>query len=264
MFTMVQFSGIIFTVTLTIGIYVIKLNGEPVNVTIFPDKTSQVWKLPHKLERSAKVEWIFESESEFMHLAQLKDLLDVELVEWIDLHISYLPYARQDKPISNSTTFALSTFAKLLNNLNFRKVTFDDVHSRKALHLIKNSQDNAPKIYSICQNAFEGTPVQICYPDFGASERYKLAYSVVLEKERDQLTGELKMKPLSQSVSGDFLIVDDICDRGGTFILAAKELYKAGASSVHLYVSHGIFSGGLDILRDAGIKRIFTLKGEVK
>lgn len=239
----------------------IKLNKTPVTVTIFPDKTSQVWKLPHKLGKIAHIDWEFESEAEFIHLAQLKDLLDAELVEQVSLHISYLPYARQDKPVSNSTTFALSTFAKLLNSLNFTEVTFDDVHSRKAVQLVNRSKDKAPYVSKLVrENDFN-----VCYPDEGARERYELMGKarVVLKKERNQLTGELSMQPLEWKISGDYLIVDDICDGGGTFILAAKELYKAGADSVHLYVSHGIFSKGLEPLREAGIKRIFTLKGEV-
>jgi len=36
-----------------------------------------------------------------------------------------------------------------------------------------------------------------------------------------------------------------------------------GAKDVALYVSHGIFSKGLEPLREGGIKRIFTKDGEV-
>lgn len=48
------------------GGLVIKINGIPVNVTMFPDRTSQVWKLPKKLETelSLDIEWEFEHEGE--------------------------------------------------------------------------------------------------------------------------------------------------------------------------------------------------------
>ena len=46
------------------------------------------------------------------------------------------------------------------------------------------------------------------------------------------------------------LIVDDICDGGGTFIPLAKKLKNAGAKTVTLYVTHGIFSKGLDPLKE--------------
>ena len=48
-----------------------------------------------------------------------------------------------------------------------------------------------------------------------------------------------------------------------TFKLMAEQLYKQGAAEVHLYVTHGIFSKGLSVLRSSGIKRIFTKDGEV-
>jgi ribose-phosphate pyrophosphokinase len=59
------------------------------------------------------------------------------------------------------------------------------------------------------------------------------------------------------------LIVDDICDGGRTFIEAAKLLYIEGVNNVYLYVTHGLFTKGIQILYDAGIKRIFTYKGEI-
>ena len=37
----------------------------------------------------------------------------------------------------------------------------------------------------------------------------------------------------------------------------------AGAKEIHLYVSHGIFSRGVKLVRSTGIQRIFTKEGEV-
>lgn len=44
------------------------------------------------------------------------------------------------------------------------------------------------------------------------------------------------------------LIVDDICDGGGTFIGLAEELKRKNAGKIYLAVSHGIFSKGIDKL----------------
>ena len=40
------------------------------------------------------------------------------------------------------------------------------------------------------------------------------------------------------------IIVDDIIDSGGTIVNAAKVLKEKGAKDVHVYVSHGVLSGG--------------------
>lgn len=87
-----------------------------VNVTIFPDKTSQVWKLDPEIleEENVEIIWRFDHEGELFQLQQLRDLLYSYHV-WPSLYIEYLPYARQDKRISNETTWALSSFAQLLN-----------------------------------------------------------------------------------------------------------------------------------------------------
>ncbi len=93
----------------------IKLNGKPINITMFSDNTSQVWKLPNNIIDNTKyvvVEWEFVHEGEFMQLTQLKYLLDYKHFK-TDLIMSYLPYARQDKVPDNFSTFALYPFTEL-------------------------------------------------------------------------------------------------------------------------------------------------------
>lgn len=242
----------------------IKVNGHVVEPTIFPDKTSQVWKLPKSIYwQQAEVEWIFESEGEFMHLAQLRDLLGPSSA----LYMPYLPYARQDKHIANENCFALRTFAKLLNTLSFAEVSCFDPHSD-----LTGIIDKVVQVYPIheVRRIFrEGEYTSVCYPDGGAERKYanKIGLpSILASKSRDSITGEITVIELCRSrpaLDENVLIVDDICDGGNTFTLLTKQLYAHGAKSVSLYVSHGLFSKGLAPFWDAGIKRIFTKDGEV-
>ncbi|UUZ75448.1 hypothetical protein LP414_27415 [Polaromonas sp. P1(28)-13] len=66
------------------------------------------------------------------------------------------------------------------------------------------------------------------------------------DKTRDTLTGKITGTAVySQDVGNrDFLILDDICDGGRTFLELAKELRKLTTGKLYLYVSHGIFSQG--------------------
>ena len=57
--------------------------------------------------------------------------------------------------------------------------------------------------------------------------------------------------------------MDDICDGGATFTLLGYALQAMGVTEIHLYVSHGLFTKGTQVLREAGIKRIFTKVGEI-
>ncbi len=246
----------------------IYLNGNPLDVTRFPDNTTQVWKLSEsllQLTNFAHITWEFSQEGEFLHIAQLKDLLDSYGID-AALRIKYLPYGRQDKKVGNNTTFALRTFAKLLNSLQFNEVVIHDPHSLIAIELIDNSRAVYP-MYELV-TAIQLTDADyVCYPDKGALLKYSKIYPYEYsygEKVRDQLTGHITSYELfGESAGKTVLIVDDICDGGMTFKLLAKQLLDAGAKEVHLFVTHGIFSNGLRTLKESGIKRIFTEKGEV-
>lgn len=254
----------------------IKVNGENINVTMFPDNTSQVWQLSDKILSASKfeIEWKFDSEGELFHLQQLVSLLRTGRVPCkINLHMPYMPYGRQDKTISNSSTFALQTFACVINGLRFDKVSTLDAHSDVPRTLINNFDDHSPrrciasalKAVSKSDDIEYHYNVKLAYPDDGAVKRYaKEGNYIVGNKVRDQETGYITEYNIKGEPKGkDILIIDDICDGGMTFKLMAEELYKQGANSVHLYVSHGIFSKGLKPLKDSGIQRIFTKDGEV-
>lgn len=247
------------------------INDEPLPCTLFPDNTSQVWNLSSKVlsARFALIKWKFDCESEVMHLYQLKDLLDSFKIKAY-LTISYLPYARQDKEITNETTFALRTFAKILNQMKFSIVTIEDPHSDLALKLIKNSVAIYPEL-RLRQILDKTKSNMICYPDKGAFTKYSKQYSELMlpniitgNKIRNQKTGKITSYQLSGDPIGkDVLIVDDICDGGATFIELSKILIKSGARNVDLFVTHGIFSNGLSGLFNAGIRRIFDKDREL-
>lgn len=250
------------------------LNGTPLPTTRFPDNTSQVWKIPQEqLSVSpAIVKWDYTHEAELLEIAMVKDLLDKEGIP-STLEIKYLPYGRQDKEVSNDATFALRSFAKLLNSLNFELVTIMDPHSLVAIDLIKNSRALFPH-KQIEYLIFMGYCNLVCYPDKGARTKYEEVYKqevgkafIYGEKVRDQLTGNITkydlIDEMGDRVKGQrVLIIDDICDGGMTFKILAKDLLDAGAIEVNLFVTHGIFSKGVRTLRDAGITHIFTQDGE--
>jgi ribose-phosphate pyrophosphokinase len=248
----------------------IYINGTPLNVTMFPDNTSQVWKVS-TLEipdtNWVHVKWEYSHEGEFMQLAQLKTLLDAKGFRSA-LRIKYLPYGRQDKEVSNTATFALRTFASLLNTLGFEEVIIMDPHSEIALDLIVHSRAEYPGTL-IGRVGTQTNAYVVCYPDKGAVAKYTKKYSfpyIYGEKVRDQLTGNIlsyELMGFTEDMKGkSILIVDDICDGGMTFKILAKDLLAAGAKEVNLFVTHGIFSKGIRTLNESGINKVFTQDGQ--
>ena len=108
-------------------------------------------------------------------------------------------------------------------------------------------------------------PITLVSPDKGAFSKVKALATTLggipfikADKVRDPETGDLSGFSYEGSVQGlDLLIVDDICDGGGTFVGLAKILKEGGAKSISLYVSHGIFSKGLKVL-DGAIDAVYT------
>ena len=184
---------------------------------------------------------------------------------WLD--IRYLLGARMDRAIDSLQPFTLGTIARIINSCGFTKVRILDVHSDVATRLIRNSVNILPHrvVTQVLQTC--GPSALVC-PDAGAIPRLTAFYNIVgmrntvyCNKKRDSETGSLSgfsllnYNPNPNADGQEVLIVDDICDGGGTFVGLAKELRKAGAKKVYLYVTHGIFSKGLPL---EGIDHIYT------
>lgn len=241
------------------------LNGQelPFTTTTFPDGTSQVWKIQNmpvfnEDEDEVKILWLFENEAELVHVCQLVQLVQAELADIDTLVVPYLPYGRQDKTISNGYSFALNTFRDILYSVGICRIETFDAHS------------NTEMVYSTSPEAFHQSIVDhdvICFPDAGASERYKYSFNIDIhshicfEKVRNQGTGEitgLKLLGTTDLTNRSILIVDDICDGGMTFIKVAQALQPYRPSRIDLAVSHGLFSKAKQCLYDAGITNIYT------
>ncbi|WP_193145597.1 ribose-phosphate diphosphokinase [Citrobacter europaeus] len=210
--------------------------------------------------------------NDFMLLAQLVEAVrhqtDV-LVSHLDL--PWLPWARQDRHMVAGDSFALKVFASQLNTLQFDKVKVLDPHSDAAAAAINNfvaiSQETCLLHSATLQRQFQQKTLMLVAPDAGALKKIDAVARAagveeyaILSKKRDVASGKLTgFSLMAGDVRGrDLLIVDDLCDAGGTFIGSAQVLREAGAHSVSLYVTHGIFSKGVEHLFANGIDAIYT------
>ena len=250
----------------------ITINGYQIKPTIFPDGTSQIWKLPEELFRAELTQfvWNFEHEREIIDLCSAVLLLQTPFPK--TLHMPYLPYARQDKGISNESTFNLEVLAGIINQLDFDKVTAVDAHNPKACRTMFYNFENIPvtNIHQQVLSVFQ--PDTIAFPDLGALDRYGGSFhgdTMIFDKKRDQATGNIvghKISGGSYDQPFRVLIVDDLCDGGATFISVAKAIHEEinPSTEVGLYITHGIFSRGREHLLNNGISKIFTTNSLLK
>lgn len=252
---------------------VMEFNGGEINVNILKSNKG-LRKMPEvaTVELTARIR----NSADLMELLLIKNAFDnwkvKRYVEYV-LHIPYLPYARQDRICNPGEAHSLRVMCDLINNMNFDAVYLTDPHSIVAEALINNSIIESQTLIishnKELSNKLRGDILSadqmrsnreyvIVSPDAGAEKKalqvaqYFGCNMIRATKRRDIATGKIQeigfIDPIPENRS--FLIVDDICDGGGTFIPLAGELAKHNAKSVELYVTHGIFSKGTQILLD--------------
>jgi ribose-phosphate pyrophosphokinase len=179
-------------------------------------------------------------------------------VKIINLFIPYFPAARQDRVMIPGEPLSVKVYADILNAMNLNKVTVFDAHSEVTPALVNNCEviPNHKFIAQVLK--IIGNNVKLISPDGGALKKiYKVSEFlggidvVECSKSRDVKTGKLSgFKVYNDDLQGiNCLIVDDICDGGGTFIGLAEELKKKNAGKLYLAVSHGIFNKGFEDLK---------------
>lgn len=180
--------------------------------------------------------------------------MDVKIIE---LFIPYFPAARQDRVMIPGEPLSVKVYADIINAMQLNKVFVFDAHSEVTPALLNNSTviPNYTFIKEVLNRI--GQNVKLISPDGGALKKiYKVSEFlggvdvVECSKSRDVKTGKLSgFKVYNDDLEGmDCLIVDDICDGGGTFVGLAEELKKKNAGKLYLAVSHGIFNKGFEVL----------------
>lgn len=175
----------------------------------------------------------------------------------VSVFIPYFPAARQDRLMVGGEPLSVKVYTDILNALNLNEITVYDPHSEVTPALLNNCTVISNHNFIKQVIADIGEEVFLISPDGGALKKiYKLTHAlggvevVECSKSRDVKTGHISdFKVYAEDLQGKTcLIVDDICDGGGTFIGLAKELKNKNAGKLYLAVSHGIFSKGLDEL----------------
>lgn len=219
----------------------------------------------------------------FMVVARIQSMVDlgwfwqtVDILKTIPRAevVAFLPYfpgARQDRRTMGYGNFVADSpltvemYADFVNAMPLEKVFILDPHSDVTPALLNNCVAFTPELAINTGLGNIRTDYDaLIAPDAGASKKVRqLADAFGLEvyqagKLRNTTTGELSGFSINSLLLGDnptYLIVDDICDGGGTFAGLASEILKIKPdATLDLWVTHGIFSGNarrnLSVFRD--------------
>ena len=175
------------------------------------------------------------------------------LVPHAQLFVPYFPFAREDKA-RHRCGMPLKQALWMVRHLG---IIVADPHS-EATGLRHIEQSKAVRCFRRA-GAFSDRAM-VAIPDAGATRKADSwigsNQSVQCSKVRDPATGKLSGFHVAGDVAyRDVVIVDDICDGGGTFLGLAGELHMA--RSLTLCVTHGAFTKGVHGLLGV-FDRIYT------
>lgn len=205
----------------------------------------------------------YENDADLFHLLLVRHALN-NLQKPLILRITYVPYSRMDRD-NGVYAFTLQALAYYINWMDWDEVIIYEPHSdvlpalleRVTVVSVTGSKRMQSEIDYVI-DVWEGIDYQVFFPDAGAQKRYaenfKGSLHLVGFKTRDFETGKiLESSVIGERTSDNVVIVDDLCSKGGTFILAAQKLREMGFKKIILVVAHcentvfhgELFSSGL-------------------
>jgi ribose-phosphate pyrophosphokinase len=193
-----------------------------------------------------------------------RELPQAELV----LFTPYFPGARQDRIMVPGEPLTVKVYADMINAMGFTGVMIMDPHSDVTPALLNKS--HVLTNYNLVRSVISSESLDdylLISPDAGSNKKISgVAKDLGLEsesivrcdKDRDVATGKIKsFEVYANDLEGkDCIIIDDICDGGGTFLGLAQELKNKNAGRIFLVVTHGIFSKGFDAFTN--FEKIYT------
>jgi len=165
----------------------------------------------------------------------------------------YFPGARADRGDHTD----IEAYVNFLKPLELDQLIVFDIHSQIGAELLSGSARSIRYVYpedlfkETYAKTFLPTYEAVIAPDAGAALRAREVADVLgipaltATKTRDPENGHLSDFVAPAGIDDDddkkYLIVDDICDGGGTFMGLAEAL-GLYSTQLDLYVSHGVFS----------------------
>ncbi len=243
----------------------ILINQKPIDTLKFPAGESHVTVSPKQITQTIDIEALLDSNDRIMELLLTIDAVRrLNPIAKIELTIPYFPYARQDRVCNAGEALSVKVMANLINSLKCDRVTIIDPHSDVTPALLNNC-DVITQADIIAKSNLAGRIKEenwaLIAPDAGAVKKtQQVAKSLASEdflpdilyadKVRNTKTGKITHTRFKGEVNKrKVLIIDDICDGGKTFIELAKVLQAKGVEQIYLYITHGIFSYGLEVLQ---------------
>ncbi|MBR4461917.1 MAG: ribose-phosphate pyrophosphokinase [Erysipelotrichaceae bacterium] len=166
--------------------------------------------------------------------------------------IPYYGYARQDRKAMPRQPITAKLVASMLETAGVNRVVTFDLHAPQIQGFFRCPVDDLTTVPMMGQyfrrKNFPVNDIVVVSPDHGGVKRARtlaeiLGCSLAIIDKRRPRANEVEACYVIGDVRGkDVIIVDDICDTGGSLLAATDILVDNGARDVYVCVTHGLFS----------------------
>jgi ribose-phosphate pyrophosphokinase len=191
------------------------------------------------------------TDSHLMELLIMCDAFVRASAQRVTAVIPYFGYARSDKKDRPRVPISAKLVSNLITKAGAHRVLTVDLHASQIQGFFDIPVDHlfaAPVVVDY----FNRNPIDnliVVAPDTGGAERARayakrLNAGLALCDKRRERANEADVMNIVGDVRGkNCLIIDDMCDTGGTICKVAEALHKAGANEVYACFTHGVLSG---------------------
>jgi ribose-phosphate pyrophosphokinase len=207
------------------------------------------------------------TDANLMELLVMLDAFRRSSAERVTAVIPYYGYARSDKKDRPRVSIAAKLVANLIATAGADRILTMDLHAAQIQGFFDIPVDHlyAAPVFIGHYQANPMARLTVVAPDTGGAERAR-AYAkrlnaelALCDKRREKANVAEVMNVVGDVRGRNCLIVDDMCDTGGSLTKVAKALKDAGADSIHACFTHAVLSGrACEQLTKSDIEQVVT------
>ena len=241
-------------------------------IIVFPDSEQRI-RIPSKI--SGEKIYLLKSisspvDSAVLQLSFIVDALNKNGADKVIGIIPYIPYMRADHMFRTGEAVPLEVIINMIQGSGLAEIIMIDPHSIKIPQMFKIPVHNLSALAMFAKKIKEIEPnsnnITIVSPDMGGIRRLKLldellggVNQVVINKDRNYESGEIRVAEYKGKIKGECFIVDDIISTGKTVVQAINTLDQNGAESIYVFATHPVFSeNATELLQDSNARKIFV------
>lgn len=207
------------------------------------------------------------TDANLMELLVMLDAFRRSSAERVTAVMPYYGYARSDKKDRPRVPIAAKLVSNLIATAGAHRVLTMDLHAAQIQGFFDIPVDH---LYAapVFIGHYQTNPMPhltVVAPDTGGAERAR-AYAkrlnaelALCDKRRERANVAEVMNVVGDVRGRNCLVVDDMCDTGGSLTKVAKALKAAGAASIHACFTHAVLSGrACEALAKSDIEQVVT------